>query len=166
MRRTKTLQDSITYLAREAQFAQTREEHENYSIALRLLGLLYDGWNPTPSLFDVACGYVVGLASAKYVHRKARRAAHERRELLRAIPDYDYSTEPLSDDDPTDGRRHNYGKQLPRTGVSKHAAIAAYSTVRSGEFTSRTTDPPKRVNSPAQLKRITRMIEDAAYFGA
>jgi hypothetical protein len=193
-----TLEHSINYLAREAQFAQTRDEHENFSIALRLLGLIYDGWNPTPSLFDVACGYVVGLVSAKYIYRKARRLAHERRELLRAIPDYDYSTETLSDDDPTDGRRH-YGNQFLRMAIEigpKHDAITAcgarendaaadwktgeradsddrYSVsagARVGDLAGRTVDPgrrpAKRVNSNAQLQRITQTIDQAAYFGA
>ena len=40
--------------------ARTRQEHEDASMTLRLLGLLCDGWSSGPRLFDVACGHAMG----------------------------------------------------------------------------------------------------------
>jgi hypothetical protein len=37
-----------------------------------------------------------------------------RKELLRAIPDYDYSNETAPEDDPTDGRRKYHGNRFDR----------------------------------------------------
>jgi hypothetical protein len=151
------LQHAIEYLACEARLAQTREEHENFSIALKLLGLLLQGWRPAPSLFDVACGYVVGLPSAKYVRRKAARVAFQRRDFLRAIPDYDYSVETSLNDDPTDGRRHS-GNQFLRLAIARGSA---------GRLASHRGRTPKRISSNAQLERNRpTLLGDAVYFGA
>jgi hypothetical protein len=107
------LTHAIDYTYGESQKrARTREDHEDFTITLRLLGLLRDGWATGPWIFDVACGYAVGLYHKKYLRRRAERAEFERLELLRCIPDYDYSKEPrIADRDPTDGRRH-YGNRF------------------------------------------------------
>jgi hypothetical protein len=100
------LAGAIRHLHLEAQCARSETEFEDYSITLRLLGLLADGWTGGPGLLNVACAYAVGIPHAKYLRRRAERAEFERLELLRAIPDYDYSREPRLGPDLTDGRRH------------------------------------------------------------
>jgi hypothetical protein len=106
---------------------------EDFSITLRLLGLLREGWSGSPCLFNVACGYAVGISHKKLLYRRETRAALERRELLRTIPDYDAFTEILPDRDPTDGRRHfgnNFGckenrlRNLARTPSSQDEPIS------------------------------------------
>lgn len=111
------LSNAIHYLHLEAQLTRTRDEFEDFSISLKLLGLLYDGWDGGPGLFNLACAYATGLPHRKYLYRRAERAEFQRLELLRAIPDYDYSQEPRIGRDPFDGRRHHgndFGKQANR----------------------------------------------------
>ena len=115
-----TLDHAIVHIYREAQLAQSCEEHENAAITLRLLGLLRDGWSGGPRIFDVACGYAVGLCHAKYLYRKAQRAEFTRLEYLRCIPDYDASTEKPMERDPTDGRRH-FGNKFAWRGMGTDA---------------------------------------------
>jgi hypothetical protein len=110
---TLILSHAIHHLHLEAQIARSREEYEDFSIALKLLGLLCDGWNSGPGLFNLACAYATGLPHQRYLYGRAQRAEFERLELLRAIPDYDYSTEPRMDRDPMDGRRH-YGNDFAK----------------------------------------------------
>ena|ERR1035441_124391 len=57
----RLLEHAIDYTYRETQArARTRQEHEDASMTLRLLGLLCDGWSSGPRLFDVACGHAMG----------------------------------------------------------------------------------------------------------
>ena len=107
----QTLEHVITYIHRQAQRARTREEHEDFDVVLKLLALLRQGWTPSPTLFDVACGCALGVTNRKLLYRREARAAFERRKLLSLIPDYDYSTEILPDRDPMDGKRH-YGNNF------------------------------------------------------
>jgi len=104
------LESVSRYVYGEAQRAHDREEHEDFSITLKLLQLLREGWKSGPDIFSLACSYAVGLCHARYLYKRAERAAFERRELLSITPDYDYSKEPLPDRDPSDGRRRYYGK--------------------------------------------------------
>ena len=55
-----TLDHALVHVWREAQLAQSCEEHEDFEIALKLLGLLRDG-SSSGDLFNLACGYAVGL---------------------------------------------------------------------------------------------------------
>lgn len=136
------LTDASEYLYRELQKrARTREEHEDGSISLMLLKLLREGWASGPNIFDLACGLAVGCVHARYMHKRAERAAFERLELLRAIPDYDYSTEAKPGRDPADGRRH-FGNQF---GCRKK--------------------PPQRISSLAQIDAMKRAA-GGDYFGA
>ena len=105
------LDSASRYVSREAKRAYNREEHEDFSITLKLLELLRDGWASGPGVFDVACGYAVGLPHARYLHKRSERAAFVRREFLQAIPDYDLSREPLPERDPADGRRRSKGRE-------------------------------------------------------
>jgi hypothetical protein len=115
------LEHAIDYVYGESQKrARTREEHEDFAITLKLLGLLRDGWSTGPAIFDVACGYAVGLCHARYLYKRAERSALMRLEFLRAIPDYDYSTEIMTDRDPADGRRH-YGNQFRYLAAQRNA---------------------------------------------
>ena len=107
---TEILKSVIVHLYGEAQLARTENEHEDFSISLRLLGLLRDGWTPGPGLFDCACGYAVGKPHSKLPAARAARAAHMRQELLRTIPDYDYSKDEIPDQ--IDGRRQFYGNRF------------------------------------------------------
>ena len=111
---TPTLESVIGYLHGEAQLAQSQNEHEDFSISLRLLGLLRDGWSGGPGLLDVACGYAFQVSHARYVHSREARAALQHQQLLRLIPDYDYSNEKPPKDDPTDGRRKYHGNRYDR----------------------------------------------------
>lgn len=107
MKAAPHLANAIRYLHLEAQIAESEDEFENFSIALKLLGLLCDGWNGGPGLFNLAVCYSMGVCHAKYLYRRAQRAEFRRLELLASIPDYDYSREPrIPDRDPADGRRH------------------------------------------------------------
>jgi hypothetical protein len=111
---------AIDYTYGESQKrARTREEHEDFTITLKLLGLLRDGC-ATGDLFNLACGYAVGLCHARYLYKRAERSAFMRLEFLRAIPDYDYSTEIMPDRDPADGRRH-YGNQFRNLAAQRNA---------------------------------------------
>lgn len=105
----RLLESATRFVHLEAQQARTREEHEDYSITLRLLQLLREGWE-TSHIFDVACGFAVGLCHARYLYKRAERAALMRREFLSITPDYDHSTETSPDRDPADGRRKVYAK--------------------------------------------------------
>ena len=145
------LEDAIVYIYREAKLARSCEEHEDFAITLKLLTLLRDG-SAGPALFDLACGYAVGLPHATYLYRRAARAAFMRQELFRATPDYDYSTEIVPDDDPTDGRRRYYGNGF------RNLAGEALDSYRR--------EPPKRVSSAAQRVLVERKRDVAAYFGA
>jgi hypothetical protein len=106
-----TLKSAIVYLHSEAQLAQSQNEYEDFSISLKLLGLLHDGWPGGPGILDVACGYLFELSHSKYLHRRLVRADFLHRQLLRCIPDYDSSNERPPEDDPTDGRKGFYGNQ-------------------------------------------------------
>ncbi len=106
-----TIDHALVHVWREAQLARTCEEHEDFLIALKVLGLLHRGGSG-PGLFNLAVTFVTGLPHAKYLYRRAERAEFQRLELLRGIPDYDYSLEPrIPDCDRTDGRRH-FGNQF------------------------------------------------------
>src|SRR6266852_7900398 len=95
-----TLEHAIDYTySVSLTLARTREDHEDFSIALRLLSLLRDGW-ATGDLFNLACAYTGGLCHKKYLRRRAESADFERRELLAIIPEYDVSTEKPIDRDP------------------------------------------------------------------
>jgi hypothetical protein len=87
------LNNVIDYVWVEAQEAQTRDQHEDFSITLRLLKCVREGW--TGNLVNMAWCYAVGVSPAKYLTRKAERAAFERDELAKlaaaCIPDYDAS---------------------------------------------------------------------------
>jgi hypothetical protein len=76
-----------------------------------LLGLLHAGWSGGPGILDVACGYAVNLPHAKYLHRRTARSTFLHQQLLRLIPDYDWSNEMPPEDDPTDGRKRFYGNR-------------------------------------------------------
>ena len=99
------LNNVIQYVWVEAQGFQTRDEHEDFSITLRLLECVREGW--TGNLFNMACCYAVGLQPAKYLKRKAERAAFERDELAACIPDYDGSIgrPPYGSAKPFEGKR-------------------------------------------------------------
>jgi hypothetical protein len=103
-----TLKSAIAYLHREAQLAQSQNEYEDFSISLKVLGLLHDGYSG-PGILDMACGYLFDLSHSKYLHRRLVRCDFLHRQLLRCIPDYDASDERPPEDDPTDGRRGYYG---------------------------------------------------------
>ncbi len=126
------------HVSREAKRAYNRDEHEDFSITLKLLELLRDGWASGP-VFDVACGYAVGLTHHKYLYKRAERAAFVRREFLRAIPDYDYSREALPERDPTDGRRH-YGNQHRLGKRDRIRNLAAESIARPDTITGRVSN--------------------------
>lgn len=137
-----TLDHALVHVWREAQLARSCEEHEDFEIALKLLGLLHRG-RSGPALFNLACALVTGLPSAKYVYRRAERDEFMRLELARCIPDYDYSMEPrIPDRDLADGRRHfgnnfaSHGMDTPaikeaaaKLGISK---ATIYSRLRRG----------------------------------
>ena len=105
--------------------ARTREDYEDRSIALCLLKLLRDDWASGPYIFDLACGMAVGLCHVRFLYKRAERAAFERRDFLRALPDYDYSTEIMLDRDPADGRRHYENKYGIRTNRLRNLHPAA-----------------------------------------
>jgi hypothetical protein len=100
----------------------------------------------------LACGYAVGLPHAKYLYRRATRAAFMQQELQQTIPDYDASTQTIPDHDPTDGRRRYYGNRF------RNLAGEALGSYRR--------EPPKRVSSAAQRVLLERKRDVAAYFGA
>jgi hypothetical protein len=110
---TAILESVSIYLHREAQLARSEDEHEDFSISLKVLALLSDGWaTGRGGLFDLACGYAIGLPSSKIPYKREKRAAFlHRQQLLRLIPDYDYSNEKPPKDDPTDGRKRFYGNR-------------------------------------------------------
>lgn len=114
------LESACKYVYGEAQRAHDNEEHEDFSITLKLLELLRDGWASRPGIFDVACGFAVGLCHSRYLWRRGERAAFMRREFLSITPDYDYSKETLPNRDPADGRRH-YGNQYGSRGMHTRA---------------------------------------------
>jgi len=167
----RTLGNAIRYLHLEAQLAQSETEFEDYSIALRLLGLLCDGWNGGPGLLNVACAYATGLPHAKYLRRRAEREEFQRLELARCIPDYDYSLEPrLPDRDPTDGRRHSRGAP-PRmdTQAIKEAAArlgiteqAIYRRLRQGWTLQEATSEPSRQGSKLYATRFCDLAGQAS----
>jgi hypothetical protein len=156
-----TLDHALVHVWREAQLARSCEEHEDFNIALKLLGLLRDG-SSSGDLFNLACGYAVGLCHARYLRRSAERAESMRLEFLQAIPDYDWSREPrIPDRDPTDGRRHfgnqyaSHGMDTPaikeaaaKLGISK---FAIYHRLRRGwtwaQASSETRISGRRINS-------------------
>jgi hypothetical protein len=170
------LEHTIDYVYGESQKrARTRQDHEDFAITLRLLGLLCDGWT-APDLFSLACSYAVGLTHKKYLRRRAERAEFERLELLRCIPDYDWSREPRIADDPTNGRRH-FGNQYASHGMNtlaiKEAAArlgmtnhAIYTRLRNGwsweEATSQTRQPPGRKHYGNRFRNLAtqRISED------
>ena len=172
------LTHAIDYTYGESQKrARTRQEHEDTEITLRLLGLLRDGWSTGPAIFDVACGYAVGLCHARYLFKRAERAAWMHREFLSITPDYDYSKEPLPDNrDPADGRRH-YGNKPGSRGMDTRAiteaaarlgitTYAIYGRLRNGwsweEATSQTRQPPGRKPYGNRLRNLAtqRISED------
>src|ERR1035441_3204441 len=114
-----TLDHALVHVWREAQLARTCEEHEDFEIALKLLGLLHRG-RSGPGLFNLACALVTGLPHAKYVYRRAERAEFVRMEMLRCVPDYDYSREPKIGRDLADGRRH-FGNKFAWRGMDTQA---------------------------------------------
>jgi hypothetical protein len=114
-----TLDHALVHVWREAQLARTCEEHEDFEIALKLLGLLHRG-RSGPGLFNLACALVTGLPHAKYVYRRAERAEFMRLEMLRCVPDYDYSREPKIGLDLADGRRH-FGNNFASHGMDTQA---------------------------------------------
>jgi hypothetical protein len=161
------LTHAIDYTYGESQKrARTRQDHEDFAITLQLLGLLCDGWT-APDLFSLACSYAVGLTHKKYLRRKAERAEFEHLQLLRCIPDYDWSREPrIPDRDPTDGRRHNAtdratdkGRAIKETaarlGMTKSSI---YGRLRNGwswdEATSQTRQPPGRKPYGNRLRNL------------
>ena len=93
------LDSASRHIYGEAQRARSRDEYENFSISLKLLQLLRDGWATGPSIFDVACGFAVGLCHARYLYRRGERAAFMRKEFLSITPDYDYSRETVPNRD-------------------------------------------------------------------
>jgi hypothetical protein len=100
------LDRALDYTYKQSQErARTCEEHEDFAITLRLIGLLCDDWSTGPGLFNVACAYATGLPHAKYLRRRAERAAFMRNEYERTIPDFD----------PTLGREP-YGPQFRNLG--------------------------------------------------
>jgi hypothetical protein len=109
---TLALDRVIVRVYGQAGQARNREEHEDFAITLRLLGLLRSEWPNGPGLFDLACGYAVGLPHGKYLFRRAARAAYDHQQLLRLIPDYDYSNDMVPENDPSDGRRKFYGNRF------------------------------------------------------
>jgi hypothetical protein len=117
--RVAILKSASRYIYGEAQQARGQEEHEDFSITLKLLELLREGWS-RPGIFDVACGFAVGLGHARYLFRRAERAAFMRREFLSITPDYDYSRVNVPDRDPADGRRH-YGNKYASRGLDTAA---------------------------------------------
>jgi hypothetical protein len=68
------LESASKHVYDEAQRARTREEREDFAITLKLLGLIRDGWSTGPAIFDVACGYAVGLCHARYLQRSYRES--------------------------------------------------------------------------------------------
>jgi hypothetical protein len=109
---TAILESPSIYLHREAQLARSENENEDFSISLRLLALLRDGWSAGPGIFDLACGYAIGLPHSKIFYKRTKRAAFQQQQFLRLIPDYDWSNEMPPKDDPTDGRRLFYGNRF------------------------------------------------------
>jgi hypothetical protein len=109
------LEHAICHVYQQAQLTRSENEHEDFTITLRMLALVCDGWPGGPGLFNLACGYATGLAHGKYMHRRDARSALLHQELLRCIPDYDYSNEMPPEDDPTDGRRQYYGNRFDRS---------------------------------------------------
>jgi hypothetical protein len=122
-----TLEHATAHVWREAKLAQSCEEHEDFEIALKLLGLLRDG-SSSGDLFNLACGYAVGLCHARYLRRRAERAEFMRMEYLRCIPDYDASTEKPMERDPTDGRRH-FGNKFAWRGMDTESIKEAAATL-------------------------------------
>jgi hypothetical protein len=108
---TASLESAIVYLHREATLARSECEYEDFSISIKVLALIRDGWATGPGLFDLACGYAVGLPHSKVFYKRAKRAAFQRQHLLRLIPDYDASSEMPPEDDPTERRRF-YGNRF------------------------------------------------------
>jgi hypothetical protein len=98
-----TLEHAIVHVHRAGKLARNCDEHDDIAITLKLLGLLREGWTTGRGLFDLACGYAVGLPHKKYVHRREARRAYLHQQFLRLIPDYDYSRPETPDCDPTDG---------------------------------------------------------------
>ena len=127
-----TLDHALVHVWREAQLAQSCEEHEDFEIALKLLGLLRDG-SSSGDLFNLACGYAVGLCHARYLRRRAERAEFMRMEYLRCIPDYDASTEKPMERDPTDGRRH-FGNKFAWRGMDTPAIKEAAAKLGISKF--------------------------------
>lgn len=119
MKAAPHLASAIRYLHLEAQVAQSEQEFEDYSIALRFLGLLADGWDGL-GLLNVACAYATGVPHGKFMRRRAEREEFRRMELARAIPDFDYSRLPRLDRDATDGRRH-LGNKFASHGMDTQA---------------------------------------------
>src|SRR5262249_24159703 len=104
-------------------------------------GLIRDGWSSIPGLFDVACGYALGIPSARVPYKRALRAAYMRQQFLRLIPDYDYSADPstaiLLERDPKDGRRHGHvdyiGNRFCHLASEKRKGNESISTGRAEE---------------------------------
>jgi hypothetical protein len=106
------LESASIYLHGEAQLARSENEHEDFSVSIKVLALLREGWSEGPGLFDLACGYAIGLPSSKIFYKRAKRAAFQHQQFLRLIPDYDYSNEKPPEHDQTDGRKRFYGNRF------------------------------------------------------
>jgi hypothetical protein len=107
-----TLEHAIVYVYGESKLARSENEYEDFSISIKVLALLRDGWSAGPGLFDLACGYAIGLPHSKVFYKRTKRAEYQHKQFMRLIPDYDYSNETPPEDDPTDGRRRFYGNRF------------------------------------------------------
>jgi len=106
------LESASKYLHLEAQLARSENEYEDFSISIKVLALLREGWSAGPGIFDLACGYAIGLPSSKIFHKRAKRAAFQQQQFLRLIPDYDASRGIVPEHDQTDGRKRFYGNRF------------------------------------------------------
>jgi hypothetical protein len=150
------LESASHHVYDEVQRARTREEHEDFAITLKLLGLLRDGWSTGPAVFDVACGYAVGLCHARYLYKRAERSAFMRLydSITSRNPDEDieaagerFGDRPNADD--------LYSAPSRARAADDAALPAAYSRIA-----------PKRISSPAQQAFLERARDVASYCGA
>ncbi len=169
------LESASRYVYGKAQRARSLEEHEDFSITLKLLQLLREGWASRPRIFDVACGFAVGLCHARYLHRRGERAAFMRKEFLSITPDYDYSRETVPNRDPADGRRH-FGNQYASRGMDTRAikeaaarlgitAGAIYTRLSNGWTWERAISEPRRPRGRKPYGRAFCSVDAATVAG-
>ena len=87
----RVLNDAIDYLHSFREDCRSRDEFEDLSISLRLLGLVRAGRGilPPSLLLPFAVWLTTGCAPGRYLDRRRERAEFMADQLMRCTPDYD-----------------------------------------------------------------------------